>query len=124
LFKTVIFPPSLPAVRWSYSTAYRCDGCSIIKYLQLIDTVFSLNNKASCIIQAGRGAMREITFKEALNEALRQNLERDERVFVMGEDVGIYGGVFSPTEAAAIGVFGTMVLGLINKRWLLTLKVR
>ncbi len=29
---------------------------------------------------------------------------------------GIYGGVFTPTEAAAIGVFGTLVLGLINRK--------
>ncbi len=49
--------------------------------------------------------MREITFKEALNEALRQNLERDERVFVMGEDVGVYGGVFQVT-AGLMDQFG------------------
>jgi pyruvate dehydrogenase E1 component beta subunit len=41
--------------------------------------------------------MREITFREALNEALRQNLERDERTFVLGEDVGVFGGVFQIT---------------------------
>jgi tripartite ATP-independent transporter DctM subunit len=29
---------------------------------------------------------------------------------------GIYGGIFTATEAAAIGVFGTMVLGLINRK--------
>ena len=29
---------------------------------------------------------------------------------------GIYGGIFTPTEAAAIGVFGVIVLGLINRR--------
>ena len=49
--------------------------------------------------------MREITFKEALNEALRQNFERDERVFVMGEDVGVYGGVFQVT-AGLMDQFG------------------
>ena len=49
--------------------------------------------------------MREITFREALNEALRQNLERDERVFVMGEDVGLYGGVFQIT-AGLMDQFG------------------
>jgi len=41
--------------------------------------------------------MREITFREALNEALRQNLEMDERIFIMGEDVGYYGGIFQVT---------------------------
>jgi 2-oxoisovalerate dehydrogenase E1 component len=41
---------------------------------------------------------REITFAEALNEALRQEMERDERVFVMGEDVGLIGGIFGVTR--------------------------
>ena len=41
--------------------------------------------------------MREILYREALNESLRQNLEMDERVFVMGEDVGIFGGIFQIT---------------------------
>jgi pyruvate/2-oxoglutarate/acetoin dehydrogenase E1 component len=38
--------------------------------------------------------MREITYRDALNEALHEELERDSRVFVMGEDVGSYGGPF------------------------------
>jgi 2-oxoisovalerate dehydrogenase E1 component len=41
---------------------------------------------------------REITFDEALNEALRQEMERDSRVFVMGEDVGLIGGIFKVTR--------------------------
>jgi pyruvate/2-oxoglutarate/acetoin dehydrogenase E1 component len=49
--------------------------------------------------------MREITFLKAINEALRQNLERDERVFIMGEDVGYYGGIFQAT-AGLMGTFG------------------
>jgi 2-oxoisovalerate dehydrogenase E1 component len=38
---------------------------------------------------------REITFVEALNEALHQEMARDERVFLMGEDVGLIGGIFA-----------------------------
>ena len=38
--------------------------------------------------------MREILYREALNEALRQNMEMDESVFLMGEDVGYFGGMF------------------------------
>ena len=49
--------------------------------------------------------MREITYREALNECLRQNLETDERVFIMGEDVGYFGGVFQVT-AGLIKEFG------------------
>lgn len=38
--------------------------------------------------------MRKLTYKQALNEALFQAMEKDSSVFVMGEDVGIYGGGF------------------------------
>ena len=41
---------------------------------------------------------REITAAEALGEALRQEMARDERVFVMGEDVGLIGGIFGVTR--------------------------
>ncbi|HEV8617148.1 MAG TPA: dehydrogenase E1 component subunit alpha/beta [Methylomirabilota bacterium] len=40
----------------------------------------------------------ERTMAEALNEALRQEMERDERVFVMGEDVSLIGGIFGVTR--------------------------
>ncbi len=42
--------------------------------------------------------MREITFREALREALREEMLRDERVFILGEDVGVYGGAFGVTQ--------------------------
>ncbi|MEA3345050.1 MAG: pyruvate dehydrogenase complex E1 component subunit beta, partial [Chloroflexota bacterium] len=42
--------------------------------------------------------MRRISYREALNEALREEMERDERVFIMGEDVGLYGGAYHVTE--------------------------
>jgi pyruvate dehydrogenase E1 component beta subunit len=41
--------------------------------------------------------MREITYAQAINEALRQNMQRDERVIVIGEDIGRFGGVFQVT---------------------------
>lgn len=41
---------------------------------------------------------RELTFAEALREAHRQEMERDPRVFVMGEDVGLIGGIFAVTR--------------------------
>ncbi|SMB95078.1 pyruvate dehydrogenase E1 component beta subunit [Thermanaeromonas toyohensis ToBE] len=41
--------------------------------------------------------MREITYKEAIREALREELLRDERVFLLGEDIGVYGGAFGVT---------------------------
>ncbi len=41
--------------------------------------------------------MREITVREALNEALRYNLRNDPRVFCWGEDIGVLGGAFGVT---------------------------
>ncbi len=37
----------------------------------------------------------ETTYREALREAIRDAMRRDERVFLMGEDVGSYGGCFA-----------------------------
>jgi pyruvate/2-oxoglutarate/acetoin dehydrogenase E1 component len=40
------------------------------------------------------GSKREITYVEAVREALRLAMEKDDSVFLMGEDVGVYGGAF------------------------------
>src|SRR5207244_5249366 len=40
----------------------------------------------------------ERTMAEALNEALHAEMTRDERVFVMGEDVSLIGGIFGVTR--------------------------
>ncbi len=42
--------------------------------------------------------MSEKTYLQALNEALRQEMERDENVFILGEDVGQFGGCFGVTQ--------------------------
>jgi pyruvate dehydrogenase E1 component beta subunit len=42
--------------------------------------------------------MPEITYREALNQALREEMERDPTVFLLGEDIGLYGGSFKVTE--------------------------
>ncbi len=49
--------------------------------------------------------MGELSFREAIDKALRQNLERDRRVFLLGEDIGYYGGVFQVT-AGLVAEFG------------------
>lgn len=49
--------------------------------------------------------MRELTYAEALREALTQAMEDDDRVFLMGEDVGIYGGAFG-VSAGLVDKFG------------------
>ena len=40
---------------------------------------------------------RTLTFIDAINEALHQEMARDDRVFVLGEDIGLSGGVFKAT---------------------------
>jgi len=42
--------------------------------------------------------VREITVSQAINEAIREEMRRDERVILLGEDVGVAGGVFKVTE--------------------------
>jgi pyruvate dehydrogenase E1 component beta subunit len=42
--------------------------------------------------------MAEMRYREALNGALREELSRDERVVLMGEDIGVFGGAFKVTE--------------------------
>jgi pyruvate/2-oxoglutarate/acetoin dehydrogenase E1 component len=42
--------------------------------------------------------MTELRYREALNAALREELARDERVVLMGEDIGVFGGAFKVTD--------------------------
>lgn len=42
--------------------------------------------------------MKKVTYIEAITEALAEEMERDERVFMIGEDIGLYGGVFKATK--------------------------
>jgi pyruvate dehydrogenase E1 component subunit beta len=39
--------------------------------------------------------LMETTYREAMREAIREAMQRDDRVFLMGEDVGMYGGCFA-----------------------------
>lgn len=48
--------------------------------------------------EPGPNTDRELSFPEALNEALAQEMARDDKVFVMGEDVGETGGIFTVTK--------------------------
>jgi 2-oxoisovalerate dehydrogenase E1 component beta subunit len=41
--------------------------------------------------------LAEKTYLQAISDGLRQEMRRDERVFVIGEDVGVYGGAFKVT---------------------------
>src|SRR5712691_5877200 len=41
--------------------------------------------------------MAELTYLQAISDGLRTEMRRDKRVFVIGEDVGVYGGAFKVT---------------------------
>lgn len=49
--------------------------------------------------------MAMISYREALNQALREEMDRDERIFIMGEEVGYFGGAFKVTDGL-LAVFG------------------
>lgn len=49
--------------------------------------------------------MAALRYREALNEALREEMTRDERVFLMGEDIGVFNGAYKVT-AGLLDEFG------------------
>lgn len=42
--------------------------------------------------------MSELSFAQAIRAAIREEMLRDERVFLLGEDIGVYGGAFGVTD--------------------------
>jgi pyruvate/2-oxoglutarate/acetoin dehydrogenase E1 component len=57
----------------------------------------------------GRGYhdVAEVTYLEAIKQGMREEMQRDERVYVLGEDIGVYGGAFKVT-AGLLDEFGPM----------------
>ena len=53
----------------------------------------------------GAGLMGVVRYREALNQALREEMERDESVVLMGEDIGVFNGAFKVT-AGLLDEFG------------------
>ena len=46
----------------------------------------------------GRPDMATMTYLQAISDAMREEMRADERVFVMGEDIGVFGGAFKVTD--------------------------
>ena len=61
--------------------------------------------------------MAKLNMVEALNLALREEMERDKRVVVLGEDVGREGGVFRVTDGLQEKFGPDRVIGRINDRF-------
>jgi pyruvate dehydrogenase E1 component beta subunit len=51
--------------------------------------------------------MAVITYRDALNQALREEMQRDDRVFIMGEEVGVYQGAYKVSKGL-LQEFGEM----------------
>ena len=47
-------------------------------------------------------AGRELTYLEAIRDAMRYELRRDPAVLLMGEDIGVYGGAFKVTQGLIV----------------------
>lgn len=45
-----------------------------------------------------QGETKRMTVREALSQALREEMYRDERVFLMGEEIGVWGGTYAVTR--------------------------
>src|SRR5690242_948026 len=55
-------------------------------------------SRSTSVRRAGEPTMSEVTYLEAIREALFEEMERDKNVFCLGEDIGAYGGAFKVTE--------------------------
>lgn len=54
----------------------------------------SIHQQKSFSFQTSKSFKKEVTVREALNSAMADEIERDPRVFLMGEEVGQYGGAY------------------------------
>jgi 2-oxoisovalerate dehydrogenase E1 component len=62
-------------------------------------TVKDVENEAALREKIAKDtSMREISYADAIIEALREEMKRDDRVFLMGEDVGLYGGAYGASR--------------------------
>ena len=59
---------------------------------------------------------RIITYSEAIREAIGQAMEADPNVFMLGEDIGIYGGAFgvSGTQNVIDGINNAVPVGNVQ----------
>src|SRR5918999_4624178 len=81
------------AMRWSVSTRNRPSSsrCGIGAVCEARSTCTSARS-------VGGRTVAETTYLEAIREALVEEMERDENVFLLGEDIGVYGGAFKVTD--------------------------
>jgi pyruvate/2-oxoglutarate/acetoin dehydrogenase E1 component len=59
---------------------------------------FPVNTRNRGAEGGGEASPQAVTFLEAIRQAIWEEMERDERVFMMGEDIAVYGGAFKLSE--------------------------
>ena len=63
-----------------------------------LDDLRELEQRAAQAQERGADGMREITYRDALREAITEEMDRDPNVFLIGEDIGAYGGSYVVTR--------------------------
>mgnify|MGYP003382009204 CR=1 FL=1 len=63
-----------------------------------LDDLRELEQRAAQAQERGADGMREITYRDALREAITEEMDRDPNVFLLGEDIGAYGGSYVVTR--------------------------
>ncbi len=59
---------------------------------------YARERRLRALCRNGGPGTHKVKYREALVEAMREEMKRDEHVFVMGEDVGLYGGAYGATR--------------------------
>jgi pyruvate dehydrogenase E1 component beta subunit len=86
-----LFGDILGKARCIFALFYACLGTFYFFFCELQYSALILAQKTVCMA-------REIEFREALREALREEMHRDSRVFLMGEEVAQYDGAYKVSK--------------------------
>ncbi len=59
---------------------------------------YDTDRRLRAAIRSNPGQFKQISYAQAIADALREEMIRDERVFCLGEDIGLYGGAYGATR--------------------------
>ena len=65
---------------------------------KLTQADYDTDKRLRAAIKENPGQFKQVTYAQALADALREEMIRDERVFCLGEDIGLYGGAYGATR--------------------------
>ncbi len=58
----------------------------------------TISHSQSLTGETGEQSLQKMTYAAAIRQVLQEEMRRDPRIFIMGEDIGIYGGAFGVTR--------------------------